>query len=179
MPSPQVYSGQIATADQWNSMIPKLITQENDQTVTSATTGTTYIDSEIQFQPESNATYLYWLWISYSTESENPDFKWRWQPETTGGVLFCSFTQAYVVGATGTFNSGASIIQRRPGNTTDRVAGGNNGTATFLSAYDQGSFTTDANPSLVKMQFAQNTSHADDTILRGGNQTRMAVQRIR
>lgn len=179
MPSPYVYAGQIATADQWNAGIPRLIAQENDQIVNSSTTGTTYVDSEIQFQPEPNAEYEYDLLISYSTESEAPDFRWRWQPETTGGVLFCSFTQAYVLAATGTFNSGAAIIQRRPGNTTDRVAGGNAGIATFLSAYDRGTFSTNAAPDLIKMQFAQNTSSADDTILRGGNQTRLLVQRIR
>lgn len=177
MPSPYVYAGQVLTADRWNSLIPRLITQENDQTVTSSTT---YVDTEISFTPEINATYAYQLLLSYSTGGDGTgssvDFKWRWSADH---ATMRSFTQAIHTDATGTFNAAQSVIFRRPGNTTDRIAGGPNGTATFWSAYDQGTFETDGTLDTVTMQFAQFTSGAEETILRGGNQTCMIYQRIK
>ncbi|MGW0736975.1 hypothetical protein [Streptomyces sp. NPDC002851] len=80
--------------------------------------------------------------------------------------------------ATGTFNNPQQVIFRRPSNTTDRLAGGANGNATFWSAYDQGTFATDGTVTPVTMQFAQATAAVEDTILRGGNQTRLLYQRI-
>lgn len=172
MPSPRMSAGQIITADRWNAMIPQMVTQENDQTVTNSTT---YVDSEISFTPEINAVYRYTLLISYSTSGTAGDFKWRWNAPN---ALFASFTQAVHTDATGTFNTANSVIFRRPGNTTDRLAGGANGEATFWSAYDEGTFETDGTLNPVTMQFAQYTAVAEDAILRGGNQTRMIFERF-
>ncbi|MFP3986871.1 hypothetical protein U9R90_05090 [Streptomyces sp. E11-3] len=164
------------TADAWNARIPLLVTQENDQTVNNSTT---YVDSEITFTPEINAVYRYLLLISYSTGGDGSgstgDFKWNWDAPN---ALFASFTQAVALAATGTFNSPQSVIFRRPGNTTDRVAGGANGSGTFWSAYDQGTFETDGTLNTITMRFAQDTAAVEDTILRGGNQTRMIYERI-
>ncbi|MFU0241653.1 hypothetical protein ACKI1J_38685 [Streptomyces scabiei] len=177
MPSPILYAGEIITADAWNALTERLVTQENDRTVTSATTGTTYVDSEITFTPEPNAVYRYMLLLSYSAYTTS-DFKWQW---SAAGASFSSFTQAYYASAGIGFNTGSQVIFRRPGNTTTRVAGGASDASNdvFLSAYDWGTFATDGTISPVTMQFAQNTSSADPTILRGGNQTRMLYRRIR
>ena len=175
MPSPYVYAGQIATADAWNAMIPRLVTQENDQTVNSASTGTTLVNSEITAQLEPNGLYVYQLLIAYSADGA-ADFKWAWD---LSGMLICSFTQAAALSlSTASVNDGGSVILRRPAATTNRIAGGS-GAANFHSAYDWGTLQTDAAPGPITLQFAQNTASANDTVLRGGNQTRFIYPRIR
>ncbi|MBP5883182.1 hypothetical protein QBA57_28545 [Streptomyces scabiei] len=175
MPSPYVYAGQIATADQWNAGITRLVTQENDQTVTSATTGTTLVNSEISVQLEPNALYEYKLYISYSADAA-ADFKWAW---SLSGMLICSFSQANAAGlSAASVNDGGDVIFRRAAATTARIAGGS-GAANFNSAYDFGTLQTDGAPGLITLQFAQNTSSANQTILRGGNQTRFLYKRTR
>lgn len=173
MPFPWL-PGMRMTATRMNARNVQLVEQAQDQIRTSSTT---YVASEITFTPEVNAVYAYELYLSYSAV-EAADFKWNWNaPQAT----FASFTQARHPDTTGTFNAGALVIFRRPGNATDRVAGGGGTTSppdSFFSAYDVGTFATTAVPAPVTMQFAQNTSAAGQTILRGSNQTRMLYQRI-
>jgi hypothetical protein len=175
MPNPRLYSGQIITADRWNTLIPQLATQENDQIVTASTT---FVNSEITFIPEPNATYWYELFIAYSAIAA-ADFKWAW---AATGATMCSFTAAYAATApTTSINTGADVILRRPANTTARIAGGSDATSppvNFHSAYDRGTFSTDGTINPITLQFAQNTSDAGQTILRGGNQSRMLYTRI-
>lgn len=176
MSIPQWFAGQVMTADAMNARHPKLVAQQNDQTVTSSTT---LINSEITFIPEPNAVYQYWLYVSYSA-TVNSDLRWAWA--ATGATL-ASFTIGYAATAGSGVSTGSDVVMRRPGNTTARVAGGTDTAGTtppvnFHSAYDLGTFVTDGTLSSVTLQFAQNTSHADQTILRGGNQTRMIYARI-
>lgn len=174
MSIPQWFAGQVMTADGMNARHPKLVVQQNDQTVTSSTT---LIDSEITFTPEPNAVYQYWLYISYSATT-NSDLRWAW---AASGATLASFTLGYATTAASGVNTGSDVVMRRPGNTTARVAGGTDTTSppvNFHSAYDVGTFITDGTLASVTLQFAQNTSHADQTILRGGNQTRMIYTRI-
>lgn len=175
MPNPKLYAGQVILADKWNSLIPRLVQQENDQIMTSSTTP---VATEIVFTPEPNATYLYWLWISYSATIAN-GIRWQW---LAPGATFCSFSQAISnPGAGTTVNSPQSVNYRRAANTTGRLAGGSDSASPpggFHSAYDQGTFTTDGTTSPVTLQWAQAVSHANQSILRGGNQTRMTYQRI-
>ncbi|MFJ9748863.1 hypothetical protein [Streptomyces chartreusis] len=176
MSIPQWFAGQALLADDMNARNPKLITQQNDQTVT---TSTTLVNSEITFVPEPNAVYQYWLYISYSA-TVNSDLRWAW---AAAGATLASFTIGYAATAGSGVNTGSDVIMRRPGNTTARAAGGTDTAGTtppvnFHSAYDLGTFVTDGTLSSVTLQFAQNTSHADQTILRGGNQTRMIYARI-
>ncbi len=173
MASPRLYAGQVITADSWNAMIPRMITQENDQTVTNSTA---FVNSEITFVPEPNAEYKYELYISYSAWTTG-DFKWSWDAP---GALIASFSQAYYSSAGIGFNTGSQVIFRRPGNTTDRHAGGASDASSdvFLSAYDVGTFATDSSNSPITMRFTQLTASANPTILRGGNQTRLLYQRI-
>ncbi|MDX2692966.1 hypothetical protein [Streptomyces ipomoeae] len=175
MSIPQWFAGQIMTADDMNARHPRMVQQENDQIVTSSTT---VINSEITFTPEPNATYMYWLWISYSATINN-GLRWSW---LANGATFASFTQSISSpGASGTANTPQSVNMRRPGNTTGRLAGGSDAASppvNFHSAYDVGTFTTDGTINSVTMQFAQAVSHANQTILRGGNQTRMIYIRI-
>lgn len=150
--------------------------QENDQTVTNSSTPTA---SEITFTPEPNALYEYVLLISYSATS-TAGFFWEWDAT---GALFCSFTQGIDHPASsGTANTGQLVAFRRPANTTNREAGGSDATSPpsqFHSAYDQGTFETDGTLTAITMKFAQATATAaHDTILRGGNQTRMIYRRI-
>ncbi|MET9516379.1 hypothetical protein [Streptomyces sp. NPDC002994] len=173
MSIPQWFAGQVLTADGLNARHPKLVTQVNDQVIE---TSTTLIDSEIIFTPEPNAVYAYELFISYSA-TINSDMKWAWR----GTALLASFSLGYATSAASGVNTGSDVVMRRPGNTTPRVAGGSNATSPpgdFHSAYDRGTFSTDGTVAELAMQFAQNTSHADQTILRGGNQTRLLYWRI-
>ncbi|MGW0537802.1 hypothetical protein [Streptomyces sp. NPDC003032] len=175
MSIPQWFAGQAMTADGMNARNPRLVQQENDQIVTSSTT---LVNSEITFTPEPNAMYWYELLISYSAIAA-ADFKWSWN---AAGATMCSFTAAYAATAgTTSLNLGSDIILRRPANTTTRIAGGTDATSppgNFHSAYDRGTFATDGTISTVTMQFSQNTSDAGQTILRGGNQTRLMYYRI-
>lgn len=175
MSIPQWFAGQILIADDMNARNERLVQQENDQVVTSSTT---VINSEITFTPEPNAIYLYWCWLSYSA-TINSGFRWSW---LANGATLCSFTQAISSpGASGTSNTPQSIIMRRPANTTGRLAGGSDAAsppANFHSAYDVGTFVTDGTTNAITLQFAQATSHANQTILRGGNNTRMIYRRI-
>ncbi|MFP8960041.1 hypothetical protein ACLIYP_05630 [Streptomyces nanhaiensis] len=170
---PQWLAGQRITAAGLMADRMRLVEQTADQTVAS----TTYANSEISFVPVAGATYWYTLLISYSAH-EAADFRWRWDAP---GATFASFTQARHTDATGTFNAAASVIFRRPSNSTDRIAGGG-GTdvplGSFFSAYDQGTVTADTTAAIT-MQFSQVTAHAVGTILRGGTtQTRLLYQRI-
>lgn len=175
MSIPQWFAGQVMTADAMNARHPRLIVQQNDQTVTNSTT---LIDSEITFIPEPNALFAYELFISYSA-IDVADFKWAWNAP---GAPLASFTMSYAASAANTSaDTGSLIIFRRPGNTTARIAGGTDAASPpgrFHSAYDRGTFATDGTNSSVTMQFAQNTANAGQTILRGGNQTRMLYWRI-
>lgn len=174
MPSPKMYAGQIITADRWNARIPLVVTQENDQIVTSSTTP---IASEITFTPEINATYRYSLLISYSATTTSGIF-WEWDAPN---ALIASFTQAYEHPGTSGVNSGQGVVMRRPAHTTNRYAGGTDASSppsNFHSAYDWGTFATDGTLNTITVQFAQATSSTDQTILRGGNQTRIVYERI-
>ncbi|RLL66999.1 hypothetical protein [Streptomyces sp. Z26] len=163
------------TADRWNSMLPQLVVQENDQVVTASVTP---INTEISIVPEANATYLYWLYISYSA-SNSCGMRWQW---SAPGAILCSFTQSIASpGSSGSANTPQSVNFRRPANTTGRLAGGSDSVTTpvnFHSAYDSGSFTTDSTLSPITLQFAQAVSSGGQAILRGGNQTRLAYQRV-
>lgn len=168
---PAWFAGEIITADGLNGRNMRLVAQESDLDLTS----TTLVASQITWVPEPNAVYAYWMYISYSADV-TADMVWEWEAEGTCGVLMASFTQAYILGAAAGANTGASIIMRRPGNTTDRVAGGTD-VANFHSAYDQGTFSTNAAPTAQTLYVRQNAA-SGSTILRGGNQTRLIYQRI-
>lgn len=168
---PAWFAGEIITADGLNGRNMRLVTQESDLTLTT----TSAVASQITFTPEPNAFYAYWTYISYSADV-TADLIWDWESEATCGVLMASFTQAYILGAAAGANTGAAIIMRRPGNTTDRVAGGTD-VANFHSAYDSGTFSTTATPTAQTLYVRQNAA-SGSTILRGGNQTRMIYQRI-
>ncbi|MGH3584787.1 MAG: hypothetical protein ACRDQ0_00530 [Pseudonocardia sp.] len=176
MPNPRLYAGQVVTADRWNSLIALLVTQENDQTVTNSAAP---IASEITFIPESNAVYEYQLLISYSATT-TAGFFWEWDAP---GALIASFTQAINhPGSAGDANTAQTVNFRRPAHSTNRRAGGADATSppnSFHSAYDTGTFTTDGTSQAITMLFAQQDATAGhDTILRGGNQTRMLYRRI-
>ncbi|MCZ4612285.1 hypothetical protein O3S80_52815, partial [Streptomyces sp. Lzd4kr] len=155
MPSPIKYAGEIVTADDWNTLSPKLVVQNNDQTVTSSTTP---IASEITFTPEINAVYEYWLWISYSA-TINSGFFWEWDAPN---ALIASFSQAVDhAAASGSADTGQLVNFRRAAHTTNRQAGGSDATSPpgqFHSAYDSGTFTTDGTPNTITMKFAQAAS---------------------
>jgi hypothetical protein len=175
MPFPGWLAGQIITADRLNDRNVAVVTQENDQIVTSSITP---IDSEIILVPQLNALYQYAMLISYSATVNN-GIRWQWNAT---GATFTSFTQSISnPGASGTSNTAQQVNMRRPANTTGRLAGGSDAAsppANFHSAYDWGTFVTDGTGASITMQWAQAVSHANQSILRGGNQTRMLYWRI-
>lgn len=176
MSFPQHYAGQVLTADRLNARNLHLVTQDADLVITSSTT---LQDTEIVVPVEAGAIYFYQLFISYSAHT-TPDMKWAWSAPT--GTLLASFTSALETGAGSGLNTGAAIIMRRPANTTERVAGGTDTSSppgNFHSAYDRGTITVGGADGDVILQVAQNTSSANQTILRGGNNTRLVYTRIR
>lgn len=181
MSIPQWFAGQVLLADDMNARNPKLVIQQNDQTVTNSST---MVASEITFIPEPNAVYRYWMWISYSA-NQACGFAWSW---SAAGTALASFSNSIADPATGgTPNTPQSVNMRRPGNTTGRLAGGTDADGTippvnFHSAYDTGTFATDGTLSSVTFMFAcaspSGTVTGAQAILRGGNQTRMIYERI-
>lgn len=173
MPFPHWYAGQVITADRLSARDMLLVTQQNDLTLTT----TSAVKSEIRFTPEPNAVYAYWCYISYSADTDT-DLFWEWDDNATTGVLMVSFTRALNLATGAGVDTGSSVIMRRPGNTTDRVAGGS-GIANFHSAYDSGTFITTGTPTEHAMYAGRNgVGTGGTTILRGGNQTRLLYQRI-
>lgn len=168
---PAWFAGEIITADGLNGRNMRLVAQESDLDLTT----TSFVASQITWVPEPNAVYAYWMYISYSADP-TADLVWEWEAEGTCGVLMASFTQAYAQSALAGANTGAEIIMRRPANTTNRVAGGTD-VANFHSAYDQGTFSTNAAPTAQTLYVSQAVA-SGETILRGGNQTRLVYQRI-
>lgn len=181
MSIPQWFAGQALLADDMNARLPRLLLQQNDQTVTNSST---MVASEITFTPEPNAVYRYWMWISYSA-NQACGFAWSW---SAAGTALASFSNSIADPATaGTANTPQSVNMRRPGNTTGRLAGGTDADATippvnFHSAYDQGTFATDGTLSPVTFMFACASPAGGvplaQAILRGGNQTRLIYERI-
>lgn len=174
MPNPRLYAGQVLTADRHNELIPQLITQESDHTVTNSTV---FQDTEISVTLEPNAIYLYNLLISYSAAAA-ADIMWQWSLPI--GITIASFSIARHYDATTTgSNAGADVILRRAGGATDKLAGGE-GTdlTTVWSAYDQGTLQTDASVNTITLQVAQRVANATGSILRGASGTRMTYQRI-
>ena len=92
MSIPQWFAGQVLMADAMNARHPRLIVQQNDQTVNNSTT---LVNSEITFTPEPNAVFAYELFISYSAV-DTADFKWAWNAP---GALLASFTAGYAASA--------------------------------------------------------------------------------
>src|SRR5690606_36420247 len=108
---PAWFAGEIITADGLNGRNMRLVAQESDLELTS----TTFVESQITWVPEPNAVYAYWLYISYSADAA-ADLVWRWESESTCGVLMASFTQAYVLGAAAGVNTDRkSVVQGRSG----------------------------------------------------------------
>lgn len=174
MPFPW-YAGQVLTADRFNARNTRVVSQGADQTVTNSTT---YVDTGLAIFVESGAVYAYELFLAYSASGAG-DLKWRWSAPS--GTLLASFTQAYAASAsTASINDGSLIIQRRPANTTDRIAGGSDAGAptNFHSAYDRGTITVGGAAGNLLVQFAQNTANANGCIVRGGNNSRLTYARI-
>lgn len=174
MPFPW-YAGQVLTADRFNARNSYMITQDTDQVFTSTTTLT---NTQIVVPVEAGAVYVYWLFVSYSATTAS-DMKWAWAAPV--GTLLSSYTSAFIAGAASGLNTGAAIIMRRPANTTERLAGGTDTASpptNFHSAYDRGTITVGGTAGNVILQAAQNTSSVDQTVIRGGNQTRLVYSRI-
>lgn len=172
-------AGEITTASKLNSMIPQYILQVSDITRTSSTT---FVDTDITWTPDASATYYYEMLISYGA-SQSSDFRWRWQgAQISTWKRFVAHTLPQSSDDPG-FTIGNNLVTRYPAYTSSCIAGGNNiaGTITptsFVSAWDRGVFTTTATPAAVMLQIAQGTSSTNQTIFRGGNNSRIVYQRI-
>lgn len=176
MAFPNWYPGDLVTAPGLNGRNWRMVAQDNDLTLTGGST--LYQDTDIVVPVESGAIYYYHLFLSYSARADT-GFRWRWQ--APDDCLLASFTMALALSPSTGADSGGNLILRRPGNLTDRVAGGNsanaNPPAVFNSAYDAGSITVGGSAGNVILQ-VDRPDVTGDAILRGGNQTRMIFQRI-
>lgn len=170
------FPGDKITSPRLNARNLMMVTQANDLTLTGGSTN--YQPSEIILRLEPGATYSYFLFISYSAYT-GADFRWRW--DAPDGCLLASFTRALILGAASGSNTGANLIMRRPGNLTDRVAGGTStatsSPGTFNSAYDVGTIQNGGVVGNLTLEVDRNDV-GGDTILRGGNQSRLLYQRL-
>lgn len=179
MSFPQWFAGQVITAERLNARNVHEVLQSQDQEAST----TNYVMSEIQVEFEPDATYMYWCYISYTADYRN-GLRWAW---SGSGTTLGSFTQAMAHDASGATGQNASreVIFRRPANTTDRQAGGTSllsgasPVSVVQTAYDQGTLITSGGTPTLNLMFGRWASGVgQNTILRGGNQTRFLYQRI-
>lgn len=179
MPFPWL-AGQRITAARLDEAATRLVAQDADLVMTNQTS---LVNSDIAIPVEAGATYVYDCMISYSAVSAaNSALLFAW--DAPSGTLLARNTQSYVAQpptASGA-NTGSDIIMRRPANITQIPAGGTDTASpptNFHSAYDRGTITVGSVGGLVVLQVRQQGSgSANQTILRGGNQTRCTFARI-
>ena len=178
MPFPWL-AGQRITAARLQESATQLVVQDTDLIMTNQTA---LVNSDIAIPVEAGATYVYDCMISYSAvAAANSALLFAWSAPS--GTLLARNTQSYAAqsAASGT-NDGALIIQRRPANATQIPAGGTDGASpppSYHSAYDRGTISVGSVGGLVVLQVRQQGSgSSNQTILRGGNQTRATYARI-
>lgn len=172
-------TNQFTLASKLNRLVPQMITQGTDLTFTL--NSTTPQITDIVFLPDLNAIYNYELFITY-TASTAADFAWSWDASE---ATVSRFTLHRAPGAASGLNTGGTAVIRRPGQTTHTVIAqgldpsGTVDPVNFCSAYDRGTFTTTGNRAVIALMGSQGTADADEnTILRGGNGTRLLFTRV-
>lgn len=183
MSIPQWYAGQVITADRMNARNVRYVSQNSDMAMVNQGTP---LATEIVIPVEAGAVYYYNCLISYSARSGSANclgFSW----DAPSGTVLARFTiSTDANGNEGASNTPNAMLTRRPANTTQVPAGGTsdeNPPANFQSAYDQGTITVGSTGGNVVLMVRQNVgggspSATNQTILRGGNQTRCFFQRI-
>lgn len=174
LPFPQWPAGMRMTAGRLNARNTFLVEQGSDQTVTSSTT---LVSTNLILPGVANATYEYMLQIAYSA-TVTPDMRWAWS--VPSGAAARRFTSSREAAAVAGLNTGAAIIMRAPGTGTEIIAGGGSADggapADFFSALEQGQIVMAGTAGNCTVQFAQQTSNANQTIFRA--QSRLLYRRI-
>lgn len=176
MPSFDLWrAGEIIVPAKLNAMIPSFIELENDFTKTNSTLSNV---TDISFTPDINATYYYELYISYGA-IQAADIRWAWSAsQATFNRYVCHQLPASSDGV----EVGNNIVLRHPAQGSSAIAGGGNDADNdpdnFMSAWDRGTFTTTGTAAAITLQFAQGTTNATASVLRGGNNTRLVYTRI-
>lgn len=176
MAFPQWRAGQILTADDLNAVRLKMAVQVNN----GITTSNTLTDSEVVIPVEAGAVYSYQALIAFSATTAS-DFSWAWR--IPSGATLARWTISVVEALGSGNNTGGGAILRSPAGSTQILSGGNSTSsppANFQCVYDQGYFETAGTPGDVVLQYAQGpgASTSDQTILLGGNRTRVFYQRV-
>lgn len=174
MPFPRWLAGMRITADRLDDRNWTVVSQGEDQTVTSSITP---IDTNLIIPGEIGAKYIYNAMISFSA-TVTPDLRWVWSVPSGANVR--RFTIAREAASTTGLNTGQNIIMRTPATTTETVAGGGSADGAsppdFFHTLDQGIIEMGGTAGNVTLQFAQFTSNANETIFRG--QSRLTYTRV-
>lgn len=173
MPFPRWLAGMRITADRLDDRNWTVVTQGEDQVVTSSITP---VDTNLIIPGEAGAMYVYNAMISYSANA-TPDMRWTWSVPSGANVR--RFTASRILAAADGLNTGADIIMRTPATTTETVAGSgdpDNPPIDFFFAHDQGVIEMGGTAGNVTLLFAQNLSSANETIFRG--QSRLTYTRV-
>lgn len=172
-------TGDLLLASKLNQIVPQMISQGTDYTCTL--NSTTPQLSDILFLPDTSAVYTYELFIAYSA-STNSDFRWSW--DASEATFSRYVTHRALTPVLSGLNTGTDAVVRRPGQATNILAQGGDAAAVtaplnFMSAYDRGTFVTTSSPAVIALMVAQGTASAtENTILRGGNATRLLYTRV-
>lgn len=174
LPFPEWPAGMRITAGRLNARNTFVVEQGSDQTVTSSTT---LVDTNLILPGVVNATYEYRLQISYSA-TVTPDLRFAWSVPSGAGVR--RFTISREAAAVAGLNTGAAVIMRSPGTGTEIIAGGGSADGSapgdFFFALDEGQITMGGTAGNCTVQFAQQTSNANQTIFRA--QSRLIYRRV-
>lgn len=173
---PEWRAGQILTADDLNSVRLKMAVQVNNQVSTT----NVLASSEISIPVEVGAVYSYRALIAFSATTAS-DFSWGWS--IPAGATLARWTISVVESLGTGNNTGGAAIMRSPAANTQILSGGNSTSSpptNFQCVYDQGYFEIGGTAGNVVLQFAQgpSASTSDQTILLGGNRTRVFYQRV-
>lgn len=174
MPFPRWLAGMRITADRLDDRNMQTVEQGEDITVTSSTT---LIDTNLILPGEVGATYWYHAMISYSAAS-TPDFQWAW--DVPSGANVRRFTTSKDASSSEGVTVGGPAVMRTPATTTGVEAGGSDPDGgpyeDFIYASDEGVITIGGTAGNCTVQFAQNTSDVNETIIR--SQSRLVYMRI-
>lgn len=173
-----VFAGQRLTADVLSMTRKRLVVQTADMAFSNQTTN---LATEIVIPVVAGATYWYQCLISYSAVSATGSaLTWSW--DTPTGTALTRFTTSLTQQPGTGVNTGGPAVMRRPANTTGIPAGGTDDGSpptNFNSAIDQGAIQVGGvGGNLTLLVRQSGAGSANQTILRGGNQTRCFYERV-
>lgn len=157
MPYPDLAAGMVLTAGMLQGLQWQAVDQASAATVTNSTTLT---NTNLTFDAEAGAQYMYRLLIGY-TADDTPDMRFAWTVPTNGEVR--RWSAGIGSNATGSSDNQTDVHFRRPATTTNVRVGGT--TTADTQSYHEHGLILGGNGGPVMFQFAQWVADAQTNTL--------------